>query len=40
VVYWYVWTVLLPRWKGYRIEEETSVLADGTSVTTLVHVPR
>ncbi|KAL2867369.1 putative methionine permease [Aspergillus lucknowensis] len=22
VVYWYVWTVLLPRWGGYRLEEE------------------
>ncbi|KAK7179859.1 methionine permease [Paraphaeosphaeria sporulosa] len=40
VVYWYVWTVLIPKWKGYRLEEETSVLADGTSVTTLIHVPK
>ncbi|KAL4782876.1 amino acid permease-domain-containing protein [Aspergillus varians] len=22
VLYWYVWTVLLPRWGGYRLEEE------------------
>ncbi|KAL5406739.1 hypothetical protein PMIN03_007620 [Paraphaeosphaeria minitans] len=40
VVYWYVWTVLIPKWKGCRLEEETSILADGTSVTTLVHVPK
>ncbi|KAF2661039.1 hypothetical protein K491DRAFT_588114 [Lophiostoma macrostomum CBS 122681] len=23
-VYWYVWTRLLPKWKGYRLEEETN----------------
>ncbi|KAF2451271.1 hypothetical protein P171DRAFT_347138 [Karstenula rhodostoma CBS 690.94] len=34
VVYWYVWTVLIPKWTGYRLEEETSVLADGTSPET------
>lgn len=37
IVYWYVWTVAVPRWKGYRLEEETTVLADGTSVTKLIH---
>ncbi|EAW21048.1 putative methionine permease [Aspergillus fischeri NRRL 181] len=36
VVYWYVWTVLLPRWGGYRLEEEVNVLNDGTSITKLV----
>ncbi|KAL2825085.1 amino acid permease-domain-containing protein [Aspergillus cavernicola] len=27
VLYWYVWTVLLPRWGGYRLEEEEKQLA-------------
>ncbi|KAL7799254.1 amino acid permease domain-containing protein [Trichoderma ceciliae] len=37
VVYWYVWTILLPKWGGYTLEEETEVLDDGTSITRLVH---
>lgn len=36
VIYWYIWTVLLPRWGGYRLEEEVDVLDDGTSITKLV----
>ncbi|CBF87100.1 hypothetical protein AN2560.2 [Aspergillus nidulans FGSC A4] len=36
VIYWYVWTVLLPRWGGYKLEEEEKVLDDGTAVTRLV----
>lgn len=36
VVYWYVWTVLLPRWGKYTLEEEVKTLDDGTSVTRLV----
>lgn len=39
VAYWYVWTVLLPRWRGYELDEAVEVLEDGTTVTTLVHVP-
>ncbi|KAF2733660.1 hypothetical protein EJ04DRAFT_494853 [Polyplosphaeria fusca] len=31
LLYWYVWTKLIPRWKGYTLEEETSVLEDGTT---------
>ena len=38
VVYWYIWTVLIPRLRGYRLEEESGVLHDGTSVTKLVKV--
>lgn len=38
VVYWYVWTVLIPRVKGYRLEEEKSILSDGTSINRLVKV--
>lgn len=38
VLYWYFWIICLPRWKGYRIDEEVEVLADGTSITKLVHI--
>ncbi|KAF2645884.1 hypothetical protein P280DRAFT_442836 [Massarina eburnea CBS 473.64] len=24
LLYWYIWTILIPRWKGYRLEEETT----------------
>lgn len=37
-MYWYVWTVAVPRWRGYRLEEEVDLLKDGTSVTKLVKV--
>jgi len=40
VIYWYVWTILIPRWKDYNLEEVTEVLDDGTTVTKLVHVPK
>ena len=40
ILYWYVWTVLLPKWKGYALEEEVHTLDDGTPVTRLVKVPR
>jgi hypothetical protein len=39
LVYWYVWTRLIPKWKGYKLEEESSQLDDGTTITKLVHVP-
>jgi amino acid transporter len=38
LVYWYVWFKLIPKWRGYRIEEETGVLSDGTTISTLVHI--
>ncbi|OBT82145.1 hypothetical protein VE02_09117 [Pseudogymnoascus sp. 03VT05] len=38
VGYWYVYFVALPWWSGHRIEEETDVLEDGTSITKLVKV--
>lgn len=38
VLYWYVAFVAVPRWRGYRIEEEVDVLSDGTSVTKLVRI--
>ncbi|KAI2726412.1 hypothetical protein DTO012A7_2179 [Penicillium roqueforti] len=37
VLYWYIWTVLLPRWRGYKLGEENHILADGTSIIRLVH---
>lgn len=37
VLYWYVWTILLPKWGGYTLEEKTEVLDDGTSITRVVH---
>lgn len=40
LLYWFVWFKVLPRWKGYRIEEETDILSDGTTVSKLVHVAR
>lgn len=38
LAYWFVWIKVIPWWKGYRIEEEISVLDDGTTITNLVHV--
>jgi hypothetical protein len=38
VLYWYVWTVLLPQWGDYKLEEEKEILADGTSIIKLVPV--
>jgi len=38
VLYWYLAFVALPKWYGYRVEEEVEVLSDGTSITTLVNV--
>jgi hypothetical protein len=38
VAYWYLYFVAMPRWYGYRIEEEVDVLEDGTSITKLAKV--
>ncbi|UNI18460.1 low-affinity methionine permease [Purpureocillium takamizusanense] len=40
LLYWYVWTILLPRIRGYTLEEETVVLQDGTAVTRIIHKER
>jgi amino acid transporter len=37
-IYWYIRFKLIPRWKGYYVEEETGVLDDGTSFTRLVSI--
>lgn len=39
-LYWLVWTVLLPRFGNYRLEEMEEVLDDGTTVTVLTRVPK
>ncbi|KAI1332143.1 methionine permease [Xylariaceae sp. FL0255] len=39
-LYWLVWTVILPRLGGYRLEEKEKVLDDGTAVTVLTRVPK
>ncbi|KAF2010134.1 hypothetical protein BU24DRAFT_357228 [Aaosphaeria arxii CBS 175.79] len=31
LLYWYIWTRLIPKLRGYRLEEETSILNDGTT---------
>lgn len=36
VAYWFVWTIALPHWGGYRLEEEADILDDGTTITKLV----
>ncbi|KAI1276548.1 methionine permease [Xylaria sp. FL0933] len=40
VVYWLVWTIVLPRIGGYRLEEKEDVLDDGTTITVLARVPK
>jgi hypothetical protein len=35
VAYWFVWIIALPYYRGYRLEEETDTLEDGTSITRL-----
>jgi len=39
VLYWLLLTILLPKWGGYRLEETTDILKDGTTVTKIVRVP-
>ncbi|KAI5921196.1 amino acid permease-domain-containing protein [Camillea tinctor] len=34
VLYWLVWTVLLPRLGGYELQQKEDVLDDGTTITT------
>lgn len=38
IVYWWLWTIVIPNRNGYRLEEEIEILPDGTSITRLVHV--
>lgn len=36
IAYWYIWTRLIPHYRGYRLEEEADILGDGTTITKLV----
>ncbi|KAF7966459.1 hypothetical protein HWV62_9747 [Athelia sp. TMB] len=38
VIYWYIWTHLLPKLRGYHLEERTFVLDDGAVTKTLVKI--
>lgn len=38
LLYWVVWFKLIPKWRGYRIEEDTDTLSDGTTISKLVHI--
>ncbi|KAF2277353.1 uncharacterized protein EI97DRAFT_493302 [Westerdykella ornata] len=40
VLYWYIWTQLLPRWRGYTLEEEEEVLDDDGSPPHPTYVDR
>ncbi|KAI0847679.1 amino acid transporter [Daldinia vernicosa] len=40
VLYWLIWTVVLPRLGGYSLEEKQDVLDDGTAITVLTRVPK
>ncbi|EZF29989.1 hypothetical protein H101_06361 [Trichophyton interdigitale H6] len=40
IVYWWIWTIVIPNRNGYRLEEEIEILPDGTSITQLVHVDK
>ncbi|KAF2216953.1 hypothetical protein CERZMDRAFT_108834 [Cercospora zeae-maydis SCOH1-5] len=39
VLYWYIFATVLPRWRGYKFEDKTDSLDDGTTITTIAHVP-
>lgn len=39
VVYWLFFAKLVPIWQGYRLEDRTDVLDDGTTITKVAHVP-
>jgi amino acid transporter len=40
LLYWLVWTVILPRLGGYRLEEKEDILDDGTTITVLTRVSK
>lgn len=35
IAYWFFWTIALPRYRGYVLEEEADILGDGTTITKL-----
>lgn len=36
IAYWYVWTTWLPKYRGYKLEDEYDILSDGTTITKLM----
>ncbi|KXT03392.1 hypothetical protein AC578_3942 [Pseudocercospora eumusae] len=39
IVYWYIYTIAWPRWRGHRLEDKTETLHDGTTITRIAHIP-
>ncbi|KAI0389869.1 methionine permease [Xylariaceae sp. FL0594] len=39
-LYWLVWTVVLPRLGGYRLEEKEDILDDGTTITVFTRMAK
>ncbi|CAK1358050.1 unnamed protein product [Cercospora beticola] len=37
-LYWYLFAEVVPRWRGYKLEDRTESLDDGTTITTIAHV--
>ncbi|KAJ9607260.1 low-affinity methionine permease [Cladophialophora chaetospira] len=40
VIYWFAWTIALPHYRGERLEEESDILDDGTTITKLIRIRR
>lgn len=38
-LYWALFAKVAPKLKGYRLEDRTEVLDDGTTITKVAHVP-
>ena len=38
-IYYYVWTSVLPKWRGYEIRQELLVLDNGATTHKLVNIP-
>ncbi|SMQ54061.1 unnamed protein product [Zymoseptoria tritici ST99CH_3D7] len=39
VIYWLMFAIVLPKWRGYALADETEALDDGTTITKVVHAP-
>jgi hypothetical protein len=39
MLYWVLWTIILPYYGRYRLEEKVEVLEDGTSIIKLARIP-
>ena len=38
-IYYYLWIYVIPRWRGYRIRQETVIFEDGANAHKLTQVP-